>query len=302
MKRSVLGLLLLVWVLAAVVPSAAEDRAAFAGHGFAPVVGTRLYYEVRGEGEPVVLIHGAALDSRTWDQQFESWARGFRVLRYDVRGYGGSPISDQPYSQADDLAALMDYLGIRRAHVVGLSLGGMVASDFAVTHPDRILSLVLCGPGIAGLEMESPEENARYIMELRAARDSTPEVATRRWLEDPLIAPAMEHPELRASLERISRENLHSWLNNWSLQRVPRPLTGLRLDQIHVPTLLVIGDRDLPSDLSVVDTLAAKVSGARKVVIPGAGHMVNMEKPAEFDAAVLGFLRGVSAGPPKPRR
>jgi 3-oxoadipate enol-lactonase len=300
MNRIRVGFLLVSLVFSAVVHAAADDRATFAGHGFAPVADTRLYYEVRGAGEVVVLVHGGATDCRIWDQQFESWAREFRVVRYDVRGYGGSPITDKPYSQAEDLATLMDYLGISRAHVVGLSLGGMVASDFAVTHPDRILSLVLCGPGITGLEMESPEEGARYMLELRAARDSTPDVATRRWLQDPLVAPAMEHPELRERLQRISRENLHSWLNNWALQRVPRPLTAQRLDQIHVPTLLVIGDRDLPSDLSVVDTLAVKVAGARKVVITGAGHMVNMEKPVEFDAAVLGFLRGVSAG--KPRR
>jgi pimeloyl-ACP methyl ester carboxylesterase len=131
----------LVFPLAALLlagpASAALDPGSYAGRGFAPVDDTRLFYEVKGSGDPVVLIHGGQLDSRMWDDQFEPYAREFRVLRYDVRGFGGSPATNAPYSNADDLAALMDYLGMPKAHVVGLSLGGMVATDFAVTHPNR---------------------------------------------------------------------------------------------------------------------------------------------------------------------
>ena len=276
--------------------SAALDPAAYAGRGFAPVGDTRLFYEVKGSGDPVVLIHGGQLDSRMWDDQFEPYAREFRVLRYNVRGFGGSPATNAPYSNADDLAALMDYLGMPKAHVVGLSLGGMVATDFAVTHPDRVLSLVLSGPGVTGLDLESPEEIARYLSEVRAARDQKPEQAARQWLEDPLMAPAMENPKLAPRLERLARENLHAWLNNWKLQRIPQPPTAQRLGEIKVPTLLIVGDRDVRGVLAMVDTLAKSIAGARRVVIPGAGHMVNMEKPAEFDRAVLEFLRGVAKG------
>jgi pimeloyl-ACP methyl ester carboxylesterase len=266
----------------------------YSGRGFAPVGDTWLFYEVKGSGDPVVLIHGGQLDSRMWDDQFESYAREFRVLRYDVRGYGGSPVTKAPYSNADDLAALLDYLGMPKAHVIGLSLGGMVASDFAVTHPERVLSLVLSGPGVTGLDLESPEETVRYLSEVRAARDEPPERAVKPWLADPLLAPAMENPSLAPRLERLARENLHAWLNNWALQRIPRPVTAQRLGDIKVPTLLVVGDRDVPSIRAMVDTLAKSIASARKIVIPGAGHMVNMEKPAEFDRAVLEFLRGVA--------
>ena len=274
--------------------AASPDARSYTGRGFAPVGDTWLFYEVKGAGEPLVLIHGGQLDSRMWDDQFDAYAREFRVLRYDVRGFGGSPVTKQPYSNADDLAALMDYLGMPKAHIVGLSLGGMVATDFAVTHPERVLSLVLSGPGVTGLDLESPEENARFLREVKAARDDPPDRAVRPWLEDPLIAPAMENPRIATKIERLARENLHAWLNNWLLQRIPRPLPAERLGEIRVPTLLVVGDRDLPSSLAVVDTLARRVAGARKVVIAGAGHLVNMEKPAEFDRAVLEFLRGAA--------
>lgn len=126
---------LLVLALSVGGARAATDAGTYSGHGFAPVKGTRLFYEVAGSGEPLVLIHGGQLDSRMWDDQFETFARSFRVLRYDIRGFGGSPIPEAPYSNAEDLAALMDYLGMAQAHLVGLSLGGMVASDFAVARP-----------------------------------------------------------------------------------------------------------------------------------------------------------------------
>ncbi len=107
------------------------------GHGFAPVYGTRLFYEVRGTGSPVVLIHGGQLDCRMWDDQLTALAQHFRVIRYDVRGYGGSVQPDMLYSDADDLAGLLDYLKVNKAHIVGLSLGGRIAIDFAVAHPAR---------------------------------------------------------------------------------------------------------------------------------------------------------------------
>jgi pimeloyl-ACP methyl ester carboxylesterase len=294
MRRLLTGALLALTGLAAPLPCApaapTDDPASYAGRGFAPVNGTRIFYEVRGEGEPLVLIHGGQLDSRMWDSQFDAYGRYFRVLRYDVRGFGGSPLGEGTYSHADDLAALMDYLDMPRAHLLGLSLGGMVATDFAVTYPGRVLSLVLSGPGLTGLDAESPEELARYFAEVVAARDAPPDSVVRLWLSDPLMAPAAADPRLRPRLERLARENARAWLNNWALRRPPGPPTIARFAEIHVPTLLLVGDRDLPSIFAAVDTLAKAIPGAKKVVIPGAGHMANMEKPGEFDAAVLGFL------------
>jgi pimeloyl-ACP methyl ester carboxylesterase len=263
----------------------------FAGRGFAPVAGTRLFYEVKGAGPAVVLIHGGQLDSRMWDDQFDALAKGFTVIRYDVRGYGGSFQPDRLYSDADDLAALLDYLEAQKVHVVGLSLGGRIAIDFALAHPKRVASLTLVGPGLAGYEPPKGEETDSRMWNLvRLARDEGPDKVTEAWLKDPFMAPAMEQVRLSTRLRRMSRENAHCWLRNPLLQRSPRPLAAKRLDEIKAPTLLVLGDRDVPQIKATIGTLEKGISGSKKVVIKGAGHMVNMERPDEFNQALLAFL------------
>jgi pimeloyl-ACP methyl ester carboxylesterase len=267
------------------------DPAEFVGHGFAPVNGTRLFYEVKGTGPALVLIHGGQMDSRMWDDQFDVLAKKFTVIRYDVRGYGGSFQPDQLYSDADDLAGLLDYLKVKNAHVVGLSLGGRIALDFAVAHPKRVNLLALAGPGLAGYEPPNSEEGDLRMWNLiKAARDDGPEKVSELWLKDPYMAPAMEQPRLVSRLQRLARENAHCWLGNPVLQRSPKPLAAKRLDEIKVPTLLILGDRDVPQAKATIETLEKRISGSKKVVIKGAGHMVNMEKPEEFNQALVGFL------------
>jgi pimeloyl-ACP methyl ester carboxylesterase len=262
-----------------------------AGHGFAPVAGTRLFYEVKGTGPALVLIHGGQMDSRMWDDQFAVLAKQFTVIRYDVRGYGGSFRPDQLYSDADDLAGLLDYLKVKNAHIVGLSLGGRVAIDFAMAHPKRVNSLTLAGPGLAGYEPPNSEEaDVRMWNLIKAARDDGPEKVTELWLKDPFMAPAMEQARLVPRLQKLARENAHCWLGNPVLQRSPQPLAAKRLDEIKIPTLLILGDRDVPQATATIETLEKGINGSKKVVIKGAGHMVNMEKPEEFNEAVLAFL------------
>jgi pimeloyl-ACP methyl ester carboxylesterase len=262
------------------------------GHGFAPVGGTRLFYEVKGTGAAVVLIHGGQLDCRMWDDQFTAFSQNFRVIRYDVRGYGGSFQTEMLYSDADDLVGLLDYLKVPKAHVVGLSLGGRIAVDLAVAHPGRVGSLVLAGAGLSGYEPpDGNETDLRMWNIIKAARDDGPDAATELWLKDPFMAPAMEQPRLAPRLRRVSRENAHCWLDNPILQRSPRPPAATRLEEIKVPTLLVIGDRDVPQIKATGETLQKGIRGSKKVVIEGAGHMVNMEKHEKFNEVVLSFLQ-----------
>ena len=262
------------------------------GHGFAPVGGTRLFYEVKGTGSPVVLIHGGQMDCRMWDDQFAALAENFRVIRYDVRGYGGSFQPDVLYSDADDLAGLLDYLKVKRAHIVGLSLGGRIAIDLAVAHPTRVSSLLLAGAGLSGYEPPNAmETDLRMWNIIKAARDEGPDTATELWLKDPFMAPAMEQARLAPRLRKVARENAHCWLQNPVLQRSAKPAAASRLGDIKVPTLLVIGDRDVPQIKATGETLEKGISGSKKVVIEGAGHMVNMEKPDKFNDVVLTFLR-----------
>jgi pimeloyl-ACP methyl ester carboxylesterase len=261
------------------------------GHGFAPVQGTRLYYEIRRTGPVVVLIHGGQMDCRMWDDQFTALAEHFRMIRYDVRGYGGSFQPEVLYSDAEDLAGLLDYLKVCKAHIIGLSLGGRVAIDFALAHPSRVSSLTLAGPGLSGYEPpDAAETDLRMWNLIKAARDHGPDTVTELWLKDPFMAPAMEQPQLAPRLRKVARENAHCWLQNPVLQRPPKPPAAERLGEIRIATLLVLGDRDVPQAKATIETLEKGISGSKKVLIKNAGHMVNMEKPKEFNDVVLSFL------------
>ncbi|HET6204970.1 MAG TPA: alpha/beta hydrolase [Planctomycetota bacterium] len=253
-----------------------------------------LPHEVAGNGDPVVLIHGGRMDRRMWDGQFGVFAREFRVARYDVRGFGESEPARAPYSDAEDLLRLLDALEVGRAHLVGLSLGAGIALDFAILHPDRVGSLVLVGPGLAGVPTSAEEEDSfrRFI----EAAQRGPDEAVDVWLRDAYMVPSTEEPARAARIRRIVRENAKAFLMNPFLRRRLRPPADERLSEVRVPTLLVVGDRDREGIRASVERLASAVAGAEKIVIPGAGHIVNMEKPEEFDRAVLDFLRRRARG------
>jgi 3-oxoadipate enol-lactonase len=259
-------------------------------YGYAPTPGGKLYYETAGEGPAVVLIHGGQMDRRMWDAQFKRLTQDFRVIRYDVRGYGKSPEARRPYSSHDDLRALLAYLGADRAHLVGLSLGGRIALDFALAYPQHVDKLVPVAPGLSGFAWPQEQRERAYRIAI-AARDENLEAATELWLRDPCMAPAMENPAIAPRLRQLTFDNAHVWYMNYFLERPLQPPAVERLHEIKAPTLVIVGDRDVPDIQQIVEQLAAQVPDVRKVVIPGAGHIVNMEKPAEFNAALLGFLK-----------
>jgi pimeloyl-ACP methyl ester carboxylesterase len=260
--------------------------------GLAEVAEPVLYYEACGEGEAVVLIHGGNLDRRMWDDQFQLFARDFRVIRYDVRGFGKTEAPTRPFSCVKDLRSLLEGLKVPRAHLVGLSLGGRIAIDFAVAHPEKVKSIVAVGPGLSGFEWP-PESEKRFWELARLARDEGPQKAVEGWLKDPYMAPAMENPALAKRIRRLALDNTASWLANPMLERPLNPPAIKRLGEVLAPTLLVVGDRDVPEIQAIVKILEKGIPHAKKVVIAGAGHMVNMEKPDEFNRAVLGFLKEV---------
>ncbi len=266
--------------------------------GMAEVAEPLLYYEECGSGEPVVLIHGGQLDCRMWDDQFRKFAQRYRVIRYDVRGYGKSEMPSRPYADEKDLLGLLDFLHIDRAHLVGLSLGGRIAIDFAVRYPQRVKSLVLAGPGLSGYQWAADEAQRGEHID-KAARDESAEAAAALWLKDPYMAPAMENPQLVPRLRRLAMENARCWLINPMLGRALVPPAIKRLGEIRAPTLIIVGDRDVPDIQAIVKLLEKGIRGARKVVIAGSGHMVNMEKPRAFNRAVLEFLQANETTPRK---
>src|SRR6266446_9842207 len=129
---------------------------------YLPVRGGKLYYETAGEGPPLVLIHAGFLDSRMWDDQFQLFSKGARVIRYDVRGYGRSSRPSEEYSDAEDLFALLKHLNIESASILGVSNGGRIALDFVSVHPSLVNSLILVSPGIRGYKSSGPEEDREW--------------------------------------------------------------------------------------------------------------------------------------------
>lgn len=258
--------------------------------GYLSLGPSQLYFERTGQGggTPIVLIHGGNLDSGMWDADVPVFARQWTVVRYDVRPYGRSGPVAPGYSFAEDLRALMDHLKIARAHLVALSLGGRVATNFAVAYPDRVDRLVLVAPGVDGWAW-APDPAIDAII-TAAAKEKDPKKAMELWLKHPYMAPAMTHPELAPTIRALTFRNEHVWRGSTSPDRVPDPPTVDRLRDIRAPTLAIVGDLDVPDIQKIVDRIVRDVPGARKLVLPKVGHMVNMEAPAAFRRAVIEFL------------
>ncbi len=173
--------------------------------GFADVNGTRLYYEVRGSGPPLVLIHGFTLDTRMWDSQFEAFSRHYQTIRYDVRGHGRSadPVSEETYSHSDDLIALLHHLDLERAHVLGQSLGAMIAIDFVLTYPSAVDTLIpVDTSGLGGFPF--PPDIAETLAQINAtATEKGVDAAREIWMSTGWFAPARERSDVNSAVVDI---------------------------------------------------------------------------------------------------
>ena len=275
-----------VWVLLAAACLVASARPAAADRLALP--GSHLFYEVRGSGPPVVLIHGGNLDSGMWDGDVPVLAKTFRVITYDVRPFGRSgPVTDD-YAWHEDLRALLDHLKIARADLVGLSLGARLAINFAIAYPSRVDRLVLAGPGLDGYAW-TPDPLVAGLVAAVKAGDAAK--ATALWLEHPYMATGMRDPTRAVAIRRLAERNQHIWLQPVGPSVVPEPPAATRLADITAPTLVIVGTLDVPDILGIADRLTAEVRGARKVVLPDVGHLINLEAPERFRALVTDFLR-----------
>jgi 3-oxoadipate enol-lactonase len=261
--------------------------------GFASVDGAQIYYETIGSGPPVVFVHGFTLDTRMWDEQVGAFSERHQVIRYDVRGFGrSSAVGSASYSSVDDLKGLVDYLGLPPAAMIGLSMGGGIVTSFAVKYPAATRALVAVDSSLWGYQF-SKEFDARFEAITRAARVIDVAAAKALWLADTFFAPANESPAVKEKLRQIVDDySGWHWLNH-DPERGMNPQTIERLSEIGVPTLVVLGKRDLPDFHQVARTLIEKIPGACQVTLAGAGHMANMEAPREFNRVVLEFLAKV---------
>ena len=255
-----------------------------------------LGYDDAGSGTAVVLVHGFTLDRRMWDDQAPPLlAAGYRVLRYDLRGHGESDAPPTGYSYSDhaeDLMRLCDLLGVASAHVVGLSLGGGVAATFAQQHPQRVRSLTLIDAVLPGLPSGNEMSAILRGMRERALAGDLPGALHEQWAQSRLMYPTKDDPalaaRLRAMMERFSPVQFYD-------RAAPPagPTVADRLPEVHAPALVLVGELDMADFHSFARTYAERLPDARLQIVPGAGHMANMDQPEAVNNALLAFLRHV---------
>lgn len=269
----------------------------------ATINGVELYFEEHGQGEPLILTHEYAGDYRSWSPQVRALARRYRVITYSNRGYHPSAVPSDPaaYSQeqlVDDLHGLLDYLGIARAHIGGLSMGGSVALIFSLTHPDRCLSAIVAGCGSGS---DDPDTfRAQAVQQVAAIRAQGMAAYADGYARGPQRTRFMAKDphgwaEFRDNLAEHSTEGAALIFDNVQRKRPPIYAFEEQMRRSTVPTLIIVGDEDegclLPSLF-----MKRHIRTAGLAVLPQTGHTLNLEEPDRFNALVFDFLAQVAQG------
>jgi len=251
--------------------------------GYADLPGVRLWYkDTGGRGIPVVFLHANTGSSQNWDRQIPAFtAAGYRVIAFDRRGWGKSTSeAAQPGTAADDLHALMKFLGVDRFHLLGTAGGGYVAFDYALSFPEQIRSLIVVN-SIGGMQdpdylelgrrLRPPQFDAMppELRELGPAYRAADPDGTKRWIE----------------LEHMSRQS------GAAAQTYRNRMTFAMLESIKLPVLLITGDADMYAPPPLLRMFSSRIKGSESLIIPEAGHSSYWEKPDVFNRAVLDFMR-----------
>lgn len=265
-----------------------------------PVANGSIHVEVaEGDGDAVLLIHGGFGDRRMWDAQFPGLMPGARMVRMDLRGFGASSFPKDAYVASDDVLAVLDALGIAKAHVVGNSMGGALAIDFVLAHPERVASIVVEASGPNGFPVAT--ERAKYqpdidpmIAAFKAAASEGPTRGAELWKQQPMVVVAHADARVAPLLHRMIDDNT----GIFAMQFWPdddKRAAG-RLGELRVPALFVVGDRDIALVRDAAAYGAAHIAGARIETIPGTDHLAHMEQPEAFAALVRPFIEAHAVG------
>jgi len=259
----------------------------------ARINGIEIAYEVRGVGTPIVMIHGAQGDQSMFAGMAAAFARDYRVLTFDQRGSGLSEKPDLPYSMAmfaDDTAALMDHLGIANAHIIGVSMGGMIAQEFALRHPGKVRSLVLGCTTPGGPNAIRREGNA--LASAYSTQPMTPEARGRALAEAVFTKGYLaKHPEIVTSMiEARKNRPIDTVGFAHRMKAAGEHNTFDRLAQIRCPTLVITGKDDALIAWENSRLLSQHIMGAEEVILEPAGHCFWLEQPDESHAAIAGFI------------
>jgi 3-oxoadipate enol-lactonase len=270
--------------------------------GFAPVHKGELYYEVAGSGHPVLFIHAGVADCSMWDAQFNLFSQYYRVIRYDTRGFGKSRTETTEFSNRQDILDLFKHLEIEQACVIAISRGGQIAIDFVLEHPECVSALIPVASGVSGFDYQpDASEKARCEFELfslmdelweKNAFDELADLEVHVWADGPSQPVGRASPHIREYIYKNVRKNYARQGGQASAQPLSPPAVN-RLSEIHVPTLILVGEYDTTGTLAMADQLEKEIPGAHKLIFPGTAHMLPMEQPDRFNEVVLNFLKMV---------
>ena len=263
------------------------------------VPGGRLHVVDDGDPShpPVVLLHAGIADLRAWDEMVSPLVEGgYRVVRYDARGFGASTTEDVEFSNRADLIAILDALGISRAALVGNSRGGQIAFDTAIEFPGRIVAVVGVGAGLGGFEGESTPEEIALFQEMAALEeaatpdpDAIADIDVRVWVDGPGQPASRVPARIR---DKVRAMDIPQYApGHISGRPIPLdPQAGARLADLRCPVLAIAGELDVSDVAQTARHLEANAPDARAVILPGVAHMIGMEVPEELAARIVAFL------------
>lgn len=287
-RRVLIGLAAVLVGSAAVVADSNDPCAGKEINGHLDLSGAKIYYEECGAGPAIVLLHDGLLHSVSWDEVWQPLAKKYHVIRYDRRGYGRSDPATSSFSPTEDLTKLMRHLKVEHAIIVGSSSGAALAIDFAIQHPQMVDGLFLIGPVLHGMEYSTEFRDRANRNNEPMERDDVRAMA-RNWSQDKFLVAGPNEKARREIYELLvaNAEKLKNYDN--ALEEKLSPPASERLTQIKARTLILVGDSDIADVRLHSRAINAGISGSERIVIQQAGHLIQLEKPAEVVTRLLDF-------------
>lgn len=265
--------------------------------GFVKAGGLSVYYESTGHGKPLVLLHAGLLNTRMWDALLPAFTPLYRVITIDMPGHGRTTGIDTGLLVADAIRIVLDSLHIQKTAIAGVSMGGASTLDFIIRYPARVAKAILVSPGFNGWQKYVTPDglSRRFIDEADKAFDTKNDtiiaaMMAKNWFDGPCRTPVQVDLVKRKYIYEATMQNVQ--LHNLTgLPKFAMPLAADMLQTLHIPVLILNGDKDLPFILSEGKVLHDNIKGSKLIVFAGAGHMINLEMPAAFNKTVLQFLK-----------
>jgi len=256
----------------------------------ADVDGGQIYYETCGKGaRAIVLIHDGVIDSASFDDMWALLCKDFRVLRYDRRGYGKSPAAKAAYSAQDDLATVMAAAKLDRASLVGFSFGGGLALSYAIQHPEQVDRLIMSGASINGFAVSKHFTDRNMRIGLPMIVGNFDGVIANAAKDPYLLAPG--HDAARDKAIALSKASPQNFRHQMRDPIKPWPSDLPRMPELKAPTLILVGDHDIPDVHAMAGAAQVLIPGSKRVVVPDSGHLMQLEHPKEVTKLIADFVR-----------